>query len=126
MRTMESMTESMISTMKNLKVFMDKDKLVGEIREDINIKNEMAADKAYKGAAEMKINGWDISGAQARQWNVTPLFQISKMKANGRGAAHCHFSSTVPSGSKQYRSLSWYMARIGMKSCRTAAPCFPR
>lgn len=22
----------------------------------------------------MKINGWDISGAQARQWNVTPDF----------------------------------------------------
>lgn len=22
----------------------------------------------------MKINGWDISGAQARQWNVTPAF----------------------------------------------------
>lgn len=49
MRTMESMTESMISTMKNLKVFMDKDKLVGEIREDINIKNEMAATRHTRG-----------------------------------------------------------------------------
>ena len=49
MRTMESMTESMISTMKNLKVFMDKDKLVGEIREDINTKNEMAATRHTRG-----------------------------------------------------------------------------
>ena len=49
MRTMEAMTESMISTMKNLKVFMDKDKLVGEIREDINIKNEMAATRHTRG-----------------------------------------------------------------------------
>lgn len=49
MRTMESMTESMISTMKNLKVFMDKDKLVGELREDINIKNEMAATRHTRG-----------------------------------------------------------------------------
>lgn len=49
MRTMETMTESMISTMKNLKVFMDKDKLVGEIREDINIKNEMAATRHTRG-----------------------------------------------------------------------------
>lgn len=74
----------------------------------------------------MKINGWDISGAQARQWNVTPDFSSIENESECRGAAHCHFSSTVPSGSKQYRSLSWYMARIGMKSCRTAAPCFPR
>lgn len=49
MRTMESMTESMISTMKNLKVFMDKDKLVGEIREDMNTKNEMAATRHTRG-----------------------------------------------------------------------------
>ena len=49
MRTMESMTESMIRTMKNLKVFMDKDKLVGELREDINIKNEMAATRHTRG-----------------------------------------------------------------------------
>lgn len=49
MRTMETMTESMISTMKNLKVFMDKDKLVGEIREDMNIKNEMAATRHTRG-----------------------------------------------------------------------------
>ena len=49
MRTMEAMTESMISTMKNLKVFMDKDKLVGEIREDVNIKNEMAATRHTRG-----------------------------------------------------------------------------
>ena len=49
MSNMESMTESMISTMKNLKVFMDKDKLVGEIREDINIKNEMAATRHTRG-----------------------------------------------------------------------------
>ena len=49
MRTMEAMTESTISTMKNLKVFMDKDKLVGEIREDINIKNEMAATRHTRG-----------------------------------------------------------------------------
>lgn len=49
MRTMEAMTESMISTMKNLKVFMDKDKLVGEIREDMNTKNEMAATRHTRG-----------------------------------------------------------------------------
>lgn len=49
MRTMETMTESMISTMKNLKVFMDKDKLVGEIREDMNTKNEMAATRHTRG-----------------------------------------------------------------------------
>lgn len=49
MRTMESMTESTIRTMKNLKVFMDKDKLVGELREDINIKNEMAATRHTRG-----------------------------------------------------------------------------
>ena len=49
MRTMKAMTESMISTMKNLKVFMDKDKLVGEIREDMNTKNEMAATRHTRG-----------------------------------------------------------------------------
>lgn len=49
MRTMETMTESMISTMKNLKVFMDKDKLVGEIRENMNTKNEMAATRHTRG-----------------------------------------------------------------------------
>lgn len=32
------MMENMASSMKNLKVFMDKDKLVGELREDMNIK----------------------------------------------------------------------------------------
>ncbi|MFR7388042.1 MAG: hypothetical protein ACLUTU_03445 [Blautia faecis] len=45
----KSMTESMVSTMKNLKVFMDKDKLVGELREDMNIKNEMAATRHTRG-----------------------------------------------------------------------------
>ena len=35
--------------MKNLKVFMDKDKLVGELREDMNIKNEMAATRYTRG-----------------------------------------------------------------------------
>lgn len=49
MSNMESMTESMISAMKNLKVFMDKDKLVGEIREDMNTKNEMAATRHTRG-----------------------------------------------------------------------------
>ena len=49
MSNMESMTESVISAMKNLKVFMDKDKLVGEIREDMNTKNEMAATRHTRG-----------------------------------------------------------------------------
>lgn len=49
MSNTESMTESMISAMKNLKVFMDKDKLVGEIREDMNTKNEMAATRHTRG-----------------------------------------------------------------------------
>lgn len=74
----------------------------------------------------MKINGWDISGAQARQWNVTPDFSSIENESEWQRGSPLPFSSTVPSGSKQYRSLSWYMARIGMKSCRTAAPCFPR
>ena len=49
MSTMEAMMESMARSMKNLKVFMDKDKLVGEIREDMNIKNEMAATRHTRG-----------------------------------------------------------------------------
>lgn len=32
-----------------IRAFMDKDKLVGEIREDINIKNEMAATRHTRG-----------------------------------------------------------------------------
>ena len=49
MTIMASMMEGMASSMKNLKVFMDKDKLVGEIREDMNIKNEMAATRYTRG-----------------------------------------------------------------------------
>ena len=65
----------------------------------------------------MNINGWDISGAQAKQWNVTPGFSDIE--------THCRFSLMDQSGGRQYGSPSWYTALIEMRSCRIAAPCFP-
>lgn len=40
----------------------------------------------------MNINGWDISGAQAKQWNVTPGFSDIERKrmAEGKPTAVFH------------------------------------
>lgn len=49
MSTMESLVMSVESSIKNLKVVMDKDALIGEIIEDVNAKNEMAAIRYTRG-----------------------------------------------------------------------------
>lgn len=49
MSTMESLVTSVENSIKNLKVVMDKDALIGEIIEDVNAKNEMAAIRYTRG-----------------------------------------------------------------------------
>ena len=49
MSTMESLLTSVENSMKNLKVVIDKDALIGEIIEDVNAKNEMAAIRYTRG-----------------------------------------------------------------------------
>ena len=73
----------------------------------------------------MNINGWDISGAQAKQWNVTPGFSDIENESEWQRGSHCRFSLMDQSGGRQYGSPSWYTALIEMRSCRIAAPCFP-
>lgn len=74
----------------------------------------------------MKINGWDISGAQARQWNVTPGFSNIENESEWQRGVRCHFSRQDPSDLRPCRLLSWYMDLVEIRFCRTAAPYFLR
>lgn len=65
----------------------------------------------------MNINGWDISGAQAKQWNVTPGFSDIENESEWQRGSPLPFFING--------SIGWKTIRIKMRSCRIAAPCFP-
>ena len=48
----------------------------------------------------MKINGWDISGAQARQWNVTPGFSNIENESEWQRGSPLPFFTTGSIGFK--------------------------
>ena len=75
----------------------------------------------------MNINGWDISGAQAKQWNVTPGFSdIENESEWQRGSPLPFFIINGSIGWKTIRiTFLVYGSDRNDGLPEIAAPCFP-
>ena len=69
----------------------------------------------------MKINGWDISGAQAKQWNVIPGFSNIENESEWQRGSPLPF---FVNGSIGWKTIQ--ITFLVYRSCKTAVPYFPR
>lgn len=64
----------------------------------------------------MKINGWDISEVQAKQWNVNPGFSDVENESEWQRGSPLPFFAGNFVGFKTVQITFWCMEMAGMRS----------
>mgnify|MGYP000724344964 FL=1 len=74
----------------------------------------------------MKINGWDISGAQARQWNVTPDFSSIENESEWQRGSPLPFFVNGSIGFKTIQITFLVYGADRNEILQNCSTCFPR